>query len=94
MPIEKLPIEDIQQRLSELPDWSFEQHKLYRRLVFDSFIEAFGFMAQVALLAESMDHHPEWSNVYNRVEIYLGTHDVDGVSDRDFSLAEKINALL
>jgi len=57
-------------------------------------VEAFGFMSRVALLAESMDHHPEWSNVYNRVKIYLTTHDADGISERDFILAERINALL
>jgi 4a-hydroxytetrahydrobiopterin dehydratase len=51
-------------------------------------------MSRVALLAESMDHHPEWSNVYNRVEIFLTTHDADGISERDFMLAERINALL
>lgn len=94
MAIEKLSTEDIHQQLAELPDWSFEQQKLYRHFVFDSFVEAFGFMTQVALLAESMDHHPEWFNVYNRVEIYLCTHDAGGVSALDFSLVEKINKLL
>lgn len=93
MPIEKLSTEAIHQQLTALPDWSFEQKKLYCHFVFADFNEAFGFMVRVALLAEAMDHHPEWSNIYNRVEIYLTTHDAGGVSQRDFELAEKITAL-
>ena len=62
--------------------------------VFADFNQAFGFMSQVALLAETMGHHPEWSNVYNRVEIYLTTHDVGGISEHDFALAQKIDRLL
>ena len=93
MPIQKLPAAEIEQRLLALPGWVIEHHKLYRLFTFDNFIEAFGFMSQVALLAETMDHHPEWSNVYNRVEIFLTTHDAGGISERDFSLAERINTL-
>lgn len=66
---------------------------LHRRFVFEDFVEAFGFMTQVALLAERADHHPEWSNIYERVDIQLTTHDVAGVSDRDFSLAQAIDRL-
>ena len=94
MPIQKLPAAELEQRLLALPDWVIEHHKLYRLFTFDNFIDAFGFMSRVALLAESMDHHPEWSNVYNRVEIFLTTHDAGGISERDFTLAERINALL
>lgn len=60
---------------------------------FKNFSEAWGFMNRVALLAESQDHHPEWSNVYNRVEILLTTHDCDGLSQRDLKLAQSIDAL-
>ncbi|MEM1156325.1 MAG: 4a-hydroxytetrahydrobiopterin dehydratase, partial [Pseudomonadota bacterium] len=82
------------QQLQQLSDWVIVEQKLYRLITFDKFVDAFGFMTQVALLAESADHHPEWSNVYNRVEIYLTTHDAGGISQRDFALAKKINDLL
>jgi 4a-hydroxytetrahydrobiopterin dehydratase len=64
---------------------------ILRSLKFNSFSEAFGFMAEVALVAEKMDHHPEWSNVYNRVEILLATHQSGGVTERDLRLAEAID---
>jgi len=62
-----------------------------RSLKFRNFAEAFGFMAEIALVAEKMDHHPEWSNVYNRVEILLATHESGGVTERDVKLAEAID---
>ncbi len=65
-----------------------------RRFRFKDFSEAWGFMARVALLAEKQDHHPEWSNVWNRVEIVLSTHDAGGLSTRDVALARAIDALL
>ncbi|MEZ5573947.1 MAG: 4a-hydroxytetrahydrobiopterin dehydratase [Halioglobus sp.] len=91
---EKLADSAIKTRLGELRDWRLSDDKLYRRFVFQDFVEAFGFMSRVALLAETMNHHPEWSNVYNRVEIYLTTHDAGGITERDFTLAGRINALL
>ena len=91
---EKLPAAKINTRLADMGNWSLREDKLYRRFVFEDFIEAFGFMSRVALLAETMNHHPEWSNVYNRVEIYLTTHDADGITERDFTLAGRINDLL
>jgi len=94
MPEAPLAPAEIERRLQALPDWVIDKRKLYRQFVFNNFIEAFGFMSQVALLAETMNHHPEWSNVYNRVDIHLTSHDVGGISDRDFTLAERINALL
>jgi 4a-hydroxytetrahydrobiopterin dehydratase len=93
MHIEKLEPAIIEQKLAELAEWDLKNNKLYRHFVFESFVEAFGFMSQVALLAESMNHHPEWSNVYNRVDIFLTTHDAGGISALDFTLAEKINRL-
>ncbi len=62
-----------------------------RGLKFRNFAEAFGFMVEIALVAEKMDHHPEWSNVYNRVEILLATHESGGVTERDIKLAEAID---
>ena len=94
MKMERLAPEMIEQKLLAHPDWRLREGKLYRVFLFDSFVGAFGFMTQVALLAEAINHHPEWSNVYNRVEIRLVTHDVDGISARDFDLAEKIDRLL
>ena len=94
MTSERLTADEIQQRVSELPDWTLEGDKLWRRFVFADFSEAFGFMSRVALAAEAMNHHPEWSNVWNRVEIALITHDAGGLSKLDFELAGRINRLL
>ena len=82
--------------LARFPEWTHEPARdaITRRFTFDDFAQAFGFMASVAILAEKMDHHPEWSNVYNRVDILLTTHDADGLSDRDATLAEAIERLL
>ena len=77
-----------------LPNWVVNGDRLHRDLQFNSFVEAFGFMAQVALLAESKNHHPNWSNVYNRVSIDLTTHDLGGLSSLDVELASAIDALL
>lgn len=85
---------EIQAKLTELPDWALRDGKLYRQLQFRDFVNAWGFMSQVALLAEQADHHPEWSNVYNRVEISLTTHDAGGISEKDFALARRIDALI
>lgn len=83
-------------RLQRLDQWAISQDGLFltRTLLFETFGEAFGFMSRVAVLAEQADHHPEWSNVYNRVEIGLTTHDVGGLSKRDFALAAQIDAVL
>lgn len=82
--------------LDGLPDWDYDEGRdaIARSIVFADFAEAFGFMAQVALIAERMNHHPEWSNVWNRVEIVLTTHDAGGLSERDIELAEAIDAIL
>lgn len=79
--------------LGDLPGWSVEQGKLHRQFQFPSFVEAFGFMSSVALVAESMGHHPEWFNVYNRVTVDLTTHDAGGITDLDVKLASKMNEL-
>lgn len=89
----KLSDDEVRQRLSGVPDWRLHQGKLRRELEFSNFVHAFGFMTQVALLAEAHNHHPEWFNVYNRVTIELATHDVGGISARDFELAEAIDAI-
>ena len=81
---------------AELPGWSLAKGRdaIRREFRFRDFSEAWGFMARVALLAEAQDHHPEWSNVYNRVDILLTTHDAGGLSERDLRLARAIDAPL
>lgn len=86
--------EDIESKLQHHEQWELKENKLYRRLVFEDFVHAFGFLSQVAIVAEKMNHHPEWANVYRTVDIYLTTHDVGGISERDFLLMEKIDQLV
>ncbi len=91
--VEKLSAEARAAGLAALSGWREVEGRdaMERSFTFKSFTEAFGFMAQVALHAEKMDHHPEWFNVYNRVEITLSTHDCGGLSQLDFDLAGKID---
>jgi 4a-hydroxytetrahydrobiopterin dehydratase len=91
--VRKLESHEIEAGLAGLPGWEIKDGKLHRELRFRDFVEAFGFMASVALVAEAGNHHPEWFNVYNRVVIDLSTHDVGGISARDFELARAINKL-
>lgn len=74
--------------------WCIKEDKLYREFKFANFVAAFGFMTQVAMLAERANHHPEWFNVYNKVAISLTTHDAGGISERDFKLAQEITKLV
>ena len=82
--------------LAALPAWTHEPQRdaLIRQFKFADFSAAFAFMTRVALRAEQADHHPEWSNVYNRVDILLTTHDADGLSQRDVDMAAAIDALV
>ncbi len=89
----KLDAAEIGERLAELDGWELRDGKLYREFHFSNFVKAFGWMTSVALKAEAMNHHPDWKNVYNRVEVELITHDADGVTDRDFKLARAMNNL-
>ena len=87
--------EEIEASLKKLSGWTvIKGPKLQRRFEFKNFVEAFGFMAKVALLAESMDHHPEWTNVYNVVSIELCTHDESTITNKDIELATRIDQLL
>jgi len=92
--IEKLSEEQITAALDGLQGWQLQANKIRKEYLFKNFVEAFGFMSSVALLAERADHHPEWFNVYNRVNIELTTHECDGLSQRDFNLATEIDALI
>ena len=81
----------LNEALTGLSQWQLRDGKLFRRFQFADFVEAFGFMSRVALLAEARNHHPEWSNVYNRVDIELVSHDLGGITERDTGLAEAID---
>jgi 4a-hydroxytetrahydrobiopterin dehydratase len=85
----KLTDQDVRARLAALPGWELKDGKLHRAFVFRDFLQAFGFMSDVAAEAELLNHHPEWSNVYNRVTIDLVTHDAQGITALDFDLAER-----
>ena len=85
----KLAPAEIASRLSALPGWSIAGGKLHRELTFADFAQAFAFMGEVAREAETLQHHPEWFNVYNRVVIDLTTHDANGVTSLDFDLARR-----
>ena len=88
---DKLGEDELREAIEELSGWSLENDKLHREFRFQDFNEAFGFMTRVALVAESMEHHPEWFNVWSRVVVDLSTHDAGGVTSLDFELARKMN---
>lgn len=91
----KLDTTEREAALKALSDWTFdpERDAIKRSFKFRDFNEAFGFMTRVALVAESANHHPDWSNVWNRVDILLTTHDAGGLTGRDIDLATEIDAL-
>jgi 4a-hydroxytetrahydrobiopterin dehydratase len=86
----KLSNDEIQKELDRISKWDIKKNKLHREYEFSNFVQAFGFMSQVALVAEKLDHHPEWSNIYKNVEINLTTHAANGITDFDFKLAASI----
>ena len=90
---QKLSQTDLEAKIGDLDGWSVEGDKLYKEFKFKNFIESFAFMTKVAITVEKMKHHPEWFNVYNKVQIHLTTHEAGGISENDISLARRINAL-
>ena len=94
--VEQLSEAEREDALEGLPEWDYQDGRdaITRSFTFDDFSQAFAFMTQVALLAEKADHHPEWSNVWNRVDILLTTHDAGGLSGRDIDMARAIDALV
>lgn len=90
-PAKKLTDAEIQEQLTRTPGWTLANGKLHRSFECKDFVTAFGNMTRVALIAESMNHHPEWFNVWSKVVIDLNTHSVKGISNLDFELAGKIN---
>jgi 4a-hydroxytetrahydrobiopterin dehydratase len=93
MTLEKATAQEIKVALDELGSWTIENGKLHREYRFRDFVRAFGFMAQVALLAERAAHHPEWFNVYNRVVVDLTTHEAQGITEKDFALARSMEQI-
>ena len=89
----KLSEDEVRTRRSELSGWQVADGKLHREFQFVDFVQAFGFMSSLALVAKKMDHHPEWSNVYGRVVIELRTHDAGGITELDFELAKAADRL-
>lgn len=93
--MEKFNDQEIETGLLELnhglkQPWQTDGSKLYKEFVFDNFVQAFGFMTSVAIIAEKQNHHPDWSNVYKRVNINLTTHEAGGITSRDFEMAAAI----
>ena len=93
MPAIKLSDAEVTERLSRAKGWTLVDGKLHRAFECKDFVAAFGNMTRVALVAEAMNHHPEWFNVWNKVVIDLNTHSVKGISNLDFQLAAKINEI-
>lgn len=90
---QKLPEAEISAALANLPGWNYANGKLHREFKFENFVQAWGFMSRCALVAEAMNHHPDWSNVWNRVTVDLMTHDVGGITRNDLDLARRMNEI-
>ncbi len=86
--------QEINNKLTEVNGWNYEEKVLRRSFTFQNFVEAFAVMTQIAMEAEKMNHHPHWENVYNRLTISLSTHDANGITEKDFELAKRIDALV
>jgi len=89
----KVTEEQVLEFIAENPHWSLQENKLFREFVFTDFVTAFGFMTQAALIAERSNHHPDWSNVYKKVLVNLTTHEVNGISQKDFQLAKAMDKI-
>jgi len=92
--MKKLEREEVINQLKGLSNWTFKESSIQKKITFKSFNECMIFINEVANIANELHHHPEWCNVYNKLEIKLTTHDVDGLSNLDFIFAEKIDLLI
>lgn len=90
----KLSEKEINERLEDMEDWSYEEEGITVTYEFENFKEAFAAMTRIAFEAEKLQHHPEWTNVYNQLDIYLSTHDEGGVTEKDFELAKIIDKVV
>lgn len=93
MPVEKLADDELAAVLAQLPEWKIDNAKLHRQFSFPSFAHAMGFMMTAAIGIDKKNHHPEWSNVYNRVTVDLTTHDSGGITAKDVDLARTLNTI-
>ena len=93
MAVRKATDQEIEDFLDDFGSWTVADGKLHREYVFHNFVQAFGFMTQVALVAERAGHHPEWFNVYNRVVVDLTTHEAQGITQKDFDLAREMEQM-
>lgn len=84
---------ELQSALHDLQNWSIVEGKLHREYIFSDFVEAFGFMTEIALIAERQNHHPEWFNVYKKIVVDLTTHEASGITERDFELARHMERI-
>jgi len=91
--MEKLNQQEIEKELENLPGWSVKNGKLHKDFEFEDFNQAFGFMTRAAMHIEKMNHHPEWSNVYNKLTVELTTHDAGGITSNDINLAKILNSI-
>ena len=90
---QKLSEAEIGSSLGRIQGWSYKDGKLQRQFTFKDFVQAWGFMSSCALVAEAMNHHPDWKNVWNRVDVELSTHDAGGVTKNDLELAQRMNQI-
>ncbi|HEX7832879.1 MAG TPA: 4a-hydroxytetrahydrobiopterin dehydratase [Thermoanaerobaculia bacterium] len=91
--VKRLDEAEIAKKLTSLSDWHVIDGALHREFKFRDFVEAFSFMTAAAFIAERMGHHPDWTNVYNKVNVRLTTHDAGGISEKDFELAAELSAI-
>lgn len=91
--MDKYTHEEITTALPQLKEWQYQHGKLNKQFVFNDFVTAFAFMTEISVYAEAINHHPEWCNVYKKVEVNLMTHEADGITPLDFDLAQKMDAV-
>ena len=92
--MKKLERNEIERQLKRIPNWAFNEYKIQKTLTFNDFNDCMVYINKIAHIANELNHHPEWCNVYNRLDITLTSHDVNGLSDLDFIFAEKIDLLI
>lgn len=90
----KLTEQEIEKKLLHYPDWDYDENAIHAEFEFENFKDCFSAMSRIAFECEAQNHHPEWTNVYNVLKISLSTHDANGVTNKDFKLAEEIDAIV